>query len=81
LEALTMTKTNTSVDFDDLLWGLPAIAREIKRTPRQAQYLVDQGVIDVLRVGPKTLIASRTQIRERFALNSDRTSTIGTGSS
>ena len=62
-----MSKNEPTVDFDDLLWTVDAIAKEIRRTKRQAQYLIDQGVIEVLRVGPKTIVASRSKIRERFA--------------
>jgi hypothetical protein len=46
----------------DLLWGVEAIADHIGRTKRQAQYLIENDKIPVTRLGPKTIVGSRTGI-------------------
>jgi hypothetical protein len=48
---------------DDLLWGAQAIADEIGRSLSETQYLIRTGAITVGRLGPKTLVASRRQLR------------------
>jgi len=53
--------------FDDLLWGVAEIAKEIGRSKRQTQHLIDSGAIEVARLNPKTFVASRRKLRQRFA--------------
>jgi hypothetical protein len=62
-----MTQTDKQELFDDLIWGVDAIAKEIKRSKRQAQHLIDTGVIEVVKLNPKTIVASRTKLNQRFA--------------
>lgn len=46
----------------DLLWGVQEIANYIRRSKRQAQYLIEREVLPVKRVGPKMIVASRSEI-------------------
>jgi hypothetical protein len=58
-----------SVAFDDVLWGVGEIARQIGRSRRQTQYLIDKGVIEVVRIpgAPKTLVTTRAKLSQNFA--------------
>jgi hypothetical protein len=56
----------------DLLWGVPNIAKEIGRSTAQTYYLIAQGRIPVAKLGHRTVIASRKQLR-RLAENSEVT--------
>lgn len=51
---------------DDLAWGTQAIADEIGKTLTQTQYLIRKKAIPVGRLGPKTLFASRRQLRQHL---------------
>ena len=42
---------------DDLLWGVPAIADHINRTVRQTYYLIENDLIPVTKLGPRTIVA------------------------
>jgi hypothetical protein len=61
------TKNKPSVSFDDFIWGVGGIAKVINRTRRQTQHLIDSGVIEVVRLNPKTIVASRSKLNKRFA--------------
>jgi len=50
---------------DDLLWGIKAIAAEIRRSERQTFHLVDTAAIPAAKVGGR-IVASRTRLREHF---------------
>jgi hypothetical protein len=52
-------------DFDDLLWGVEAIAAEIKRTPRQTYHLIQIKQIPTQKVGA-IHTARRSKLRERL---------------
>ena len=56
-----------SIAFDDIVWGVDGIAREIKRPKRQTQYLIDKRKIRVDRIGPKTIVTTRTKLQQEFA--------------
>jgi hypothetical protein len=51
---------------DDLVWGTQAIADEIGRSLTETQYLIRIGALPVGRLGPKTLFASRRQLRRHL---------------
>jgi hypothetical protein len=51
---------------DDLVWGTQAIADEIGKTLTETQYLIRIKAIPVGRLGPKTLFASRRQLRQHL---------------
>jgi hypothetical protein len=55
-------------DFDDVLWGIPAIAAFIKRSHSQTSYLIRAGMLDsaIRRLGRKTLIGSKRKLRQLF---------------
>jgi hypothetical protein len=55
---------------DDAVWGVAAIAREIGRSTPQTYYLISRGVIPVARLGHRTIIASRRQLRKLIATES-----------
>jgi hypothetical protein len=57
----------SSVSFDDFIWGVDGIAKVINRTRRQTQHLIDTGVIEVVKLNPKTIVASRAKLNQRFA--------------
>jgi hypothetical protein len=46
----------------DLLWGVEEIADYIRRSKRQTYYLIENEMIPIKRVGPKMIVASRTEI-------------------
>jgi hypothetical protein len=48
---------------DDLLWGCAAIADELGLSLSQVQYLVRTEAISIARLGKKTIVASRKQLR------------------
>jgi hypothetical protein len=56
----------------DLIWGVPGIAEEIGRSTAQTYYLIAQGKIPVAKLGHRTVIASRKQLR-RLAGDSEVT--------
>ena len=58
----------------DLLWGVPEIAAYIGRTVRQTYYLVENDLIPVTKLGPRTIVARASEIDR--ALSNE--STIGT---
>jgi hypothetical protein len=51
--------------FDDLLWGVDAIAAEIKRTARQTYHLIQTGVIPTEKVGA-IHTARKSKLRARL---------------
>ena len=51
---------------DDLVWGTQAIADDIGKTLTETQYLIRIKAIPVGRLGPKTLFASRRQLRQHL---------------
>jgi hypothetical protein len=51
---------------DDLVWGVPAIAAEIRKTPRQTYYLIGKGTLPVKKLGARTYAALRSELRRRF---------------
>ena len=57
-----MSQQKQKQSSGDLLWGAKAIADHIQRTERQTQYLIENDMIPVKRLGPKTLVGSKTQI-------------------
>ncbi len=59
-----------SAPSDDVLWGVPAIANFIGRSIHEAQYLIRTKAITVGRLGPKTIIASKRQLRRELTPNS-----------
>jgi hypothetical protein len=51
---------------DDVLWGAQAIADFIGKSLTETQYLIRTGVLPVGRLGPKTLFASKRQLRRHL---------------
>jgi hypothetical protein len=54
---------------DDLIWGVKGpngIAAELGTTVRHAYYLISKGAIPVRKLGARTVVASRSKLRERF---------------
>jgi hypothetical protein len=49
---------------DDAVWGVANIAAEIGRSRGQTYYLIAKGIIPVARLGHRTLLASRRQLRK-----------------
>lgn len=47
----------------DLLWGVQAMADELGLTLTEMQYLIRKKRISVTRLGPKTLVTSKPQLR------------------
>ncbi|HEV3242742.1 MAG TPA: hypothetical protein VGY14_05825 [Methyloceanibacter sp.] len=50
---------------DDLLWGVPVIAREIGRTEAQVYNMLSQGLLPATKVG-KLWTSKRSALRARF---------------
>jgi hypothetical protein len=54
---------------DDLIWGVDGdkgIAAELKIPPRKAYYLIGRGKIPVRKIGARTIVASRAELRRAF---------------
>ena len=64
-EMKTKSTTITTALADDLVWGIPAIAKEINRTERQTFHLVKCKQIPVGKIGGRH-VASAT-VCGRFA--------------
>ena len=49
----------------DLVWGVPAIAEELNRTPAQVYHLLSIGALDgaVRKLSHKTIVGSRSALR------------------
>jgi hypothetical protein len=60
---LTLNDNGGPSLVDDLLWGTRAIANEIGRSLHETQYLIRIRAIPFAKLGPKTIIASRRQLR------------------
>jgi hypothetical protein len=61
---------------DDTIWGVSGkqgIAAEIGRTPQQTYYLIAQGALPVRKLGHKTIVASRKQLRRLTGNDSSET--------
>jgi hypothetical protein len=55
---------------DDTIWGVGGpngIAAEIGRTREQTYYLIKQGRLPVKKIGHRTIVASREQLRRHLA--------------
>ena len=52
---------------DDLVWGAPAIAKELGRNTRVAYWLLETGKLPAVKVG-KQWVISRRKLREVFGL-------------
>jgi hypothetical protein len=55
---------------DDLIWGVKGphgIAAEIGRSERETYYLISRKLIPFRKLGPKTIISSRSELRRHFA--------------
>ena len=52
-------------EFNDILWGVQSIARFIRRSPSQADYLVKKGALNgaVRKLGHKTIVGSKRKLR------------------
>jgi hypothetical protein len=51
---------------EDLLWGTKAIADYIGKSLSETQYLVRTNALPIGRLGPKTLFASKKQLRRHL---------------
>jgi hypothetical protein len=63
-----MSRKNLAPELlaDDTIWGVSGehgIAAEIGRTPAQVYYLIARGVLPVRKLGHRTVVASRAQLR------------------
>jgi hypothetical protein len=56
------------IAFESVLWGMPAIAKHIKRSKRQVSYLIEKKKIRVDWIGPKTPVTTIERVAEDFAV-------------
>jgi hypothetical protein len=61
-----MQNEASEVVGDDLLWGTPAIAKELRKTPRQVVHMLQNHLLPVGKVGGR-VVASKKRLREYFA--------------
>jgi hypothetical protein len=61
----------------DLLWGADSIARFIGRPLRQVYYLVESKQLPVRRLGAKTLVASKSELKAFLTGEAGRQPTEG----
>jgi excisionase family DNA binding protein len=55
---------------DDLIWGISGndgIAAYLGLSERRTYYLVERGKLPVHRLGPKTIVASKSELRARLS--------------
>jgi len=52
---------------DDLIWGMDSIAAEIGLPLTRAYYLAATGKLPIRKVGHRTVVASREQLRRYLA--------------
>jgi excisionase family DNA binding protein len=55
---------------DDLIWGISGndgIAAYLGLSDRRTYYLVERGKLPVHRLGPKTIVASKSELRARLS--------------
>jgi hypothetical protein len=57
-----MSRHQAQPQSGDLLWGVEEIADYIRRSKRQVYYLIEREMIPIKRVGPKMIVASRSEI-------------------
>jgi hypothetical protein len=56
-----MTKPEAAMP-GDLLWGVPEIAAYIQRNHRTTYYLIGKGAVPVTKLGPRTIVARKSEI-------------------
>jgi hypothetical protein len=52
---------------DDLLWGVAEIARHLRRSERQCYYLISRGQLPATKLGPRTIVARRSELASALA--------------
>ena len=62
------------VDLDAPLWGAEAIAREIRRTPRQTYWSLENGDLPAGKMG-STWFSTRRRLRDFLNGNPQQTTT------
>jgi hypothetical protein len=55
---------------DDLIWGAQAIADFLGLSRSEVHYLLRMNALPVGRLGPKTIFASKQQLRRHFTTKS-----------
>jgi hypothetical protein len=66
-----MTKQSPNNLPNDILWGCAAIARYIRRSERQTYYLAATGAIPTRKLGPRTLVARKSELDRALAHEED----------
>jgi hypothetical protein len=61
-----MPSRKNESDDADILWGVAAIARHIRRSKRQTFYLIQTRRIPVDYLGPRTITASKSKLDARL---------------
>jgi hypothetical protein len=61
-----MTKPEAAMP-GDLLWGVPEIAAYIQRNHRTTYYLIGKGAVPVTKLGPRTIVARKSEIDRAFS--------------
>jgi hypothetical protein len=61
-----ITESEAQKLTEDLIWGTQAIADEIGKSLTETQYLIRTNALPIGRLGPKTIFASRRQLRRRL---------------
>jgi hypothetical protein len=66
----TKTPTNSNND-SDFAWHAEGIGAVINKPPSQVYYLYEQGLLGdaVVKLGPKTLLGSKSRLRNLFFPN------------
>ncbi len=62
---------------DDLLWGTQAIADFIGKSLTETQYLIRIDALPIGRLGKKTLIASKRQLRRYLTAKTESKPHVG----
>jgi hypothetical protein len=65
-----MSKAHPQSEY---VWGVQGIADAINASKRRTQYLIEQGKIRVTYLGPKTIIARRSELDEDLRVSIETT--------
>ena len=47
---------------EDLLWGIPAIAKHVRRSVRQTSYLIETKALPVKKLGRRIICARKSEL-------------------
>ena len=71
-DAVTNPKPEAAPLATDLLWGVDSIAKFTGLPLRKTYYFIQRGKLPTRKLGPKTIVASRADLRAFFTAQGDK---------